>query len=165
MTDQPPPAAPPSAVEQELLELLAGLTDAQWSTKANMDWTVKDVVAHLVGWEKEAAAVLPEQWEAKSPAWFLETSDYAAFNKNSVENYRHFSGARLLEEWRRWRGELSLQVERIGAENLRSRPDLFDWVFSADRLAADERGEVGHYVEHLRQIKRALGVGGDEASK
>lgn len=131
----------------DLLAYCRTLKPEDWSKSVNGKWTVKDIVAHLVGWEREVALELPKAWSGKKQPWFMADSNYDDFNATSVNYYKNYSPEELLAEWEKWQKAINVQVERIGEENLRQQPD-FGWVF--------DDGEDGHYGKHYRQIQRAV---------
>lgn len=132
---------------KEFLELLKDLKSEDWKIKIK-NKTIKDIVAHMVGWEKECAEQLDEVWETQEEPWFLKTDDYDDFNKKSMEKYKDYSPEELLNEWKKLQEELEKKIIQIGEEKLRARPELFDWVF--------DEGDNSHYLEHLNQIKEAI---------
>lgn len=130
------------------LSYCESLTPEDWKKLVNETWTVRDVIAHIVGWEKEAYYELLKAWQSKKEPWFLTTEDYSDFNRRSVEEYKSFSPRQLLQEWRTWQEKLDKAIFAIGESNLRSEPELFSWVF--------DEGEGSHYKHHFEQIRRAV---------
>jgi uncharacterized protein (TIGR03083 family) len=52
-----------AAERRDLLELLGGLSDAQWNAPTLCDgWAVRDVVAHIISYEGAGAAALAKQF-------------------------------------------------------------------------------------------------------
>ena len=123
------------------------LSPDDWSKKVTKSWTVKDVVAHMVGWEKEAAKAFKPAWVKGIRPWFLDTSDFAEFNAESVKKYRHYSPVQLLEEWVKCQGTIDGLIEKVGKDNIAQRKD-FEWVF--------DEGADSHYDYHLKQIQEVL---------
>lgn len=117
-------------------------------------WTVKDVVAHMVAWEKAEVKAVRLTWRDKKwPEWF--TGDYDNFNSKAVEFYKHYSPEALMDEWARWQARVQEEVENIGIENIQSRPDLFAWVFEG--IDDDQMdGSESHYKHHYNQIKHVV---------
>lgn len=134
--------------DTDFFSYLKTLEPEDWHRMATDAWTVKDVVAHMVSWEKEAAAVIQSAWDRKEPPWFMKTDDYDEFNRKSVLSYKNYTPAQLVEEWERWQKKVEEEIERVGEYNLKTRPDLFGWLF--------EPGDGSHYEHHYRQVKRAI---------
>lgn len=131
------------------MKLLESLNEDDWKIKVNSDWTIKDVISHLVGWEREAVKALEEEWKTKEKPLFLLTEDFNEFNKKNVEHYKRYNSRELLDEWKKLQNILDEKINEIGEENLRKEPELYDWVF--------DEGEENHYKEHYEQIKKVLG--------
>lgn len=101
------------------INYLQKLSDDDLTQKVSMVWTVKDVVAHMVGWERECAIILPWAWKSKEVLWFMKTNDYDEFNAENVEEYKDYTIKDLLAEWRSWQGVLDEEIAKIGEEKLR----------------------------------------------
>ncbi len=134
--------------DDDFYRLLESLTDNEWNTRVDDMWTVKNVVAHLVGWEEELSKLLPQIWKNQEKPWFTETNNWDELNEKSTDKFKGFTPRQLLDEWYKWQGKLMKEAEKIGENNMRSRPDLFGWWF--------EEGEESHYQTHYKQIRKAL---------
>lgn len=132
------------------MRFLASLTESQWQTKVNDDWTVKDVIAHLVGWAYEVAGVLPTVWETGEEPWFCKTDDYDEFNDGNVKRCKDMSPEEVLAEYSRSEEVVQREIDKIGESRLREQPGKCRWVF--------DEGPNSHWINHLRQIKKALGI-------
>jgi len=134
--------------ETDFIAYLKTLKPEDWDKKVTDQWAVKDVVAHMVGWEKEAARIIKSIWEKKKIPWFYKTDDYDNFNKKAVEYYKEYKPNELIEEWEKWQSKVDKEISRIGEDKLRARPDLFGWLF--------EEGSNSHANEHYQQIKNVI---------
>jgi len=144
----------------DFISYLKILKPEDWHKMATSKWTVKDVVAHMVGWEKRDAEVIPIFWQTKKrEPWMSTNSEYDKFNAESLEYYKDYSPEQLISEWEMWQKKISEEIDKIGYTNIKSRPDLFDW------LLEDEDKENNnytltdggtHYEHHLKQIKAAV---------
>ncbi len=132
----------------DFIPSLQTLKPEDWNKKVTDKWTVKDVVAHMVGWEKGDVEVIRMTWKTKKVPWFYETHDYDDFNRNAVEFYKNYTPQELIKEWEKWQNKVQEEINRIGEYKMKTRPDLFGWLF--------EEGENTHYNYHYRQIKNAL---------
>lgn len=130
------------------IQYLKTLKPEDWQKKVNEKWTVKDLVSHMVGWEKEDVAVLRVTWKNKKQPWFYDTDNFEDFNRKSVEYYKNYTPQQLILEWEYWQHEIKMAMIEIGEDNLMYRYDLFSWLFRED--------EDGHYVHHLKQIKAVV---------
>jgi hypothetical protein len=132
----------------EPIKFLKNLSPNKWATKVNDHWTIKDVVAHLIGWDEEAVRVIPEVLVSDKDPWFLNVGNYDEFNKKSVLKYEKLRPNELLNKLQEVENILNKVIEKYGAENLKHRSG-FKWMF--------EENEESHSMHHLRQIKKALG--------
>ncbi|MDO8340608.1 MAG: DinB family protein [Candidatus Woesebacteria bacterium] len=134
---------------ENFLKYLKNLTNKEWGTKVTDGWTIKEEIAHLIGWEKEAAKELPIAWKKHRRPWFMENNDdFARFNAKNTTEYKEFTPRQLIIEWKKWQKVFEDEISKIGEDKLRADYDFFEWVF-------DESGQ-GHYLEHFNQIKKAL---------
>jgi len=133
--------------ETRFITLIKSLKPEDWNKKATEKWSVKDVVAHMVGWEREDSDVIRLTWENKERPWFMKTEDYNEFNKKWVEYYRNYTSQELIQELETWQKTVQAEIDSIGEENLKTRLDLFKWLFND--------GEDNHYNHHYRQIMAA----------
>ncbi len=143
--------------ESDLISFLHALSLADWQIKVTNLWTVKDVVAHLVGWTRGDPATIRKAWATKQQPWFYQTDDYDEFNRRNVDFYRPYSPARLLNEWVKWRQRVDKTITRIGPGQLQARSDLFRWLFDYEPNS--------HEKIHLKQIKRAIKTAHDLAGR
>lgn len=136
---------------QDFISYLKTLKPEDWTKQATSKWTVKDVVAHLVGWERKDPQEIRKAWETKELPWWETTSDFDEFNRESVEHYKSASPLQLIEEWMRWSEKVQREVKRIGEENLRQYPHLFRWLFEGEGSKGSK-----HNKHHYDQIRRAV---------
>ena len=124
---------------------------------ATTKWTVKDVVAHMVGWERGDAETIKQCWETKNQPWWkgVDKSSDDAFNAKWVEFYKDYTPEQLIIEWETWQCKVREIISQIGEQNLKTRMDLFAWLFEGvDDNRSD--GKSSHYKHHYQQIKEAL---------
>ena len=140
----------------DFISYLKTLKPEDWNKMATPKWTVKDVVAHMVGWERGDVEEIIRIWETKQPPWWKDNPNYDEFNAKWVEFYKNYTPEQLIAEWEMWQKKVSEEIKKIGYENIKSRPDLFDWLIEdGDNYTLYEEGS--HYKHHLKQIKKALG--------
>ncbi|HUY69876.1 MAG TPA: maleylpyruvate isomerase N-terminal domain-containing protein [Candidatus Tyrphobacter sp.] len=140
------------------ISYLKTLRPDDWDVKVTSKWTVKDVVAHMVGWEKRSAEVIKITWETKRlPRWMTSSEEYDDFNRKNIEYYRNRTPADLISEWESWQEKIQEEIDRIGEDNLKSRSDLFGWFFGKEKgNRPEDYTNKNHYEHHYRQIRKAL---------
>jgi hypothetical protein len=134
-------------VTREFISYLENLSAEDWSKKVNKNWTVKDMVAHLVGWAREVDKELPLAWKSRTVLWFMKVRDenFTNFNRKQVKYYADYTPKELLEEWKKWGAVFDLEVKAIGEEKLR-KEKRYEWVF-------DEEDD-NHELWHFNQVKK-----------
>ena len=130
----------------DVISFFRNLKSEDWEKPVTKLWRVKDVLAHLVGWEREIAQELPRAWENSENPWFVDTDNYDNFNAEIYEEYKDFSPAQLLAELKEWQDALSEEIEKIGEDDLRES-NYSKWIF-------DEGDE--HSGHHIKQVRFAL---------
>jgi len=137
-------------ITKDFFQFLENLKPEDWNKKINDKWTIKDVVAHLVAWERECAICLPAAWGKKENPWFIKTDNYDEFNERAIQMYKDYSPEELLSEWKKWQDILEKEAKKIGENSLRSAQFglTFDWFF--------DEGENNHYLEHFNEIKKVF---------
>ncbi|MFZ2569555.1 MAG: hypothetical protein WAX44_03035 [Minisyncoccia bacterium] len=131
----------------DFISYLKTLNSDDWNKMVTSKWTVKDVVAHMIGWEKGDVSVIINSWETKQPPWWKLKNEDDEFNAKSVEFYKGFSPKKLIKEWEKWQRKVREVVDDIGEEKLKTRMDLFAWLFEGIN---DDRpdGKASHYKHH-----------------
>ena len=103
-------------------------------------WTFKEMVAHIVGWEKEVAVRFIE---------FIRGStedvnyDINSFNKNSVDSRQLQTWQETVYELQEAQTDLQEIISKIGEDDLRVEKRFQLWVNVLIR----------HYKQHLKQLK------------
>jgi hypothetical protein len=134
--------------EINFISYLKSLKPEDWNKKVTDKWTVKEVVAHMIGWERGDPEIIKSTWKTKQAPWFTKTKDYDDFNQKNIEYYKNYKPAELIEEWEKWQQKVKEETEHIGKDKLKTRLDLFGWLFNT--------GENNHYNLHYQQIKSAV---------
>ncbi len=132
----------------DFIEYLKSLKPKDWEVKISDKWTVKDVVAHLVGWEKEVTNTLDESIKTGEQPWFMKQENWDKFNRQNTDFYIDHTPGELLNEWQMWQDRLETKIKEWGEQELRCNKDM-DYLF--------DEGEDSHYKHHWEQIKKVLG--------
>lgn len=110
------PSVPMVRQRRRLASALAALPDDAWSVASRCEgWSVRDVIAHLVGtnqyWTISITSAL-----AGSPTRFLESFDPVATPAAMVESVRAKSAAEVLQEYVDSTDALAAAVDGLGAD-------------------------------------------------
>jgi len=131
----------------DVISFFRNLKSEDWEKPVTKLWRVKDVLAHLVGWEREIVQELPRTWENSENPWFVDTDNYDNFNAKIYEEYKDFSPPQLLAELKEWQDALSEEIEKIGEDDIR-QSNYSEWVFN--------EGREPHFEHHINQVRQAL---------
>ncbi|MCX6813255.1 MAG: hypothetical protein NTV77_02075 [Candidatus Azambacteria bacterium] len=131
----------------DIITFFRDIKESDWDVPITKKWRVKDVLSHLVGWERECAQELPKVFETGNEPWFMLTDDYDDFNERIFQEFKNCSSEALISELEKWQGALEKEIQTIGEERIRQRPHM-DWVF--------DEGDEPHFEHHIKQIKKAL---------
>ena len=140
----------------DFISYLKTLEPEDWGKMATPKWTVKDVIAHMVGWEKRDAEIITIFWKTKKrEPWMSTREEWDEFNRKEVERYKNYTPQQLIDEWQMWQKKVSEEIRNIGYQNIKSHPDLFDWILEDEgHYTLNEGGS--HYEHHYAQIKKAI---------
>lgn len=134
---------------RKVIEYFEKLPEEKWEVAVGSNWNIKDVVAHLIAWNYEAASEIERVYEEGGEPWFMGTDKVDEFNANAVQKYTDFSPEELVAELKKSDIEVEKAIEKCGEDNLRNRP-AFKWLFESDT-------KKPHAVKHLDKIKETLG--------
>lgn len=140
-----------------LLELIGGL-DAATIERPHLlgSWSIKDMLAHLAGWQTWMAKVYPYRLDhGEMPADMRVTPDgIDEWNRRFVEQYREQPAAKVLAELAEGQRSLLLFAVNLGATRL-AAPD--PWPDSDSSIEGYlRRFQVEHDHQHRRQVEQAL---------
>lgn len=106
-------------------------------------WSPKNVLSHIVGWDKEVAKKFKEFIVNPDAD---DEYDIDAFNAKSVAERKDKSWNDVMDEFKRVQVELSKVVNDLSEDNINSDPRFIEWV------------EVltGHYDHHRIKLEQLL---------
>jgi len=128
-------------------DFFKNLKESDWRIPVTKKWKVKDVLSHLIGWERECAKELVKVFETRSKPWFMATDNYDEFNEKIYQEFKDYSPRVLISELEKWQGILEDGIKKFGEDKIRQMSDM-GWVF--------DEGDDPHFEHHLSQIKKAL---------
>ncbi|HJR45985.1 MAG TPA: maleylpyruvate isomerase family mycothiol-dependent enzyme [Actinomycetota bacterium] len=175
----PAPAAPLTRAEgvalmtaqyDALLDLLRSLSDDEWNTVTECTpWTVKDVVAHLIGWA-EAFTSFSEMGHQVS-ATVKRRSEFGnlldAQNQVQVDDRAQMSAAEVLHRWEEMAPRFARQRTRFGLVG-KVLPLYVPGLFGFTNMAylfvtIFNRDAFMHRIDISRALGRDPQLGGPEA--
>ena len=131
-------------------EMRAALASAGPGTAANPDWSVKELVAHLAGWDAVTRDALIGH-AASAPAAAPARDGINPYNARSVAARRGLTYDETLEDWERTREELRQALATLPADKLAEKL-VFPWgpKGAVARLVAII---AGHEQEHAHELR------------
>ena len=130
---------------QNLREAIDGLDDEQLSRVWFGTWSAKDIVAHVLGWEREMTGALERMARGERPT--PEGVDYSnvdEWNAKFAHDMTAISPQTVLATWR--------QVHMTYMKAAKSVPDdRYGEGKTVNRLL--EASGFGHYREHAPQVR------------
>ncbi len=131
-----------SSVEEEFTKVIDSFNAKVRDQKiAEGSWSVKDILAHIVGWEDEVL----KQFQA-----FLvnpdvdDTYDIDSFNESSVSSRKNKTWNEIIEELKSTQEELSAFISTLSQKDIDAEDRFSEWVEVL----------IDHYKHHTMQLKQ-----------
>ncbi len=152
--------------EREKLDrALTGLTDAEMEMPGVCgDWSVKDILAHLVDWEQRCLGWYQDGLRGevpKTPDENFNWRELPALNQAINEKYQNWPLEEVWQAYQHTYQETISKLEQITAEELFS-PKVYEW--TGNNLLRDyiNSATASHYrwaSKLIRTFSRSLGKG------
>ena len=146
---------------QDWEELLASLSEQEVTAPSfDLDWSIKDVVAHLWAWQQISAARMEaglHDREPEYPKWIVNSienwdEDAGRVNALTFERYHQKPWTEIQQIWRDGYLRLLELGEAISERNLLDG-DRFAWLRGYS-LAAVLISSYEHHQEHLEKLTK-----------
>ena len=144
-------------------ELLARLSEEQITTPHfDLNWSIKDVMAHLWAWQQISIARLDagvQDREPEFPKWIVDSvenweEDVDRVNALTFETQHTKSWSEIYENWRNGFLKLLRLGSQISERNLIDG-DRYTWL-KGYNLAAILIASYDHHQEHLEKLLASL---------
>ena len=117
-------------------------------------WTPRDVVAHLVGWNRFMIQACRSILAGEPPDYYLDApNDYANIDAALVAHYSSRTRDHLLRELEASVAELTAYVGGLNAGELTARRGVVHHSGEPATVEKSLRSLAGDYEEHARQIE------------
>lgn len=139
---------------ERLLLLLQVLPDELLSDPGIMeDWSVTDVLTHLIAWESELVTCLMNLDQGKKPARMLAAiADVDGYNARRFEENKGRSLDRVLDDLKSVRVQLEEWLSRFSDRDLNDA-DRYKWSEGVVLSQIIEANSFGHEGEHLPDLE------------
>ncbi len=129
------------SLQDEFIRIVQSL-DKSIATKPGVcgEWSAREVVAHLSGWDKEVM----RQFDL-----FLDGLDKAIehdideFNKQSVKEREHLSWNDTINELKKAHQQFYRKAKSIPEAEISNNDEYRDWM----------EVQIEHYIHHIKQLK------------
>ena len=141
---------------QKLEEMLARLDQAQMTEPGvEGEWSVKDILAHLVTWEGRMVRWLGEAQRGQVPHVPATWDDIHQLNAQSYQEQQDRPLENVLSDFQRSYHEALTTVEAFPEEDLVD-PDRFEWRKGQPLWVMVAANTFWHYKEHAESIQAWL---------
>ena len=128
-----------------LLAATKGLDERAMTTVFYGTWSVKDIIAHIAGWQHQMTGAMERMARGEKPtAEGVDYSDSDAWNASFAAAMRTQSATTVVADFQQSFATYKRAAEAIGA-------DRYGEGKTVNRLI--ETSGYGHYREHLPEIK------------
>jgi hypothetical protein len=133
-----------------LRQAIDGLDEAAMSRVWFGDWGVKDIVAHVAGWEREMSAALERMARGERPTpEGVDYSDSDAWNAGFALSMRNIPAPTVIASWQQTHANYVKAANAVGSDRYGTKED--GTPMTVNRLL--ETSGYGHYKEHAAQIR------------
>ena len=141
-----------------LLELLEQLPEYAYRQPGAMgDWTVTDVLAHLVAWESELITCLMKLDQGKKPKRMLAAiADVDGYNERTYLENRDRDLDRIFDDLQSVRVQLEEWLPRFSTRDLTDEK-RYKWSDGIALWQIIEANTFGHEAEHLPELESYVG--------
>ncbi len=136
----------------ELNELWSGVGENALTQRPGpqVDWSVKDLMAHLAYWEQTIADCIRQAMHGESPNWDV---DVDAENARLLALTEGRSLAQVRQDFQTSLEAVRLLLDDLTEEDF-SSPERFDWLHGNPAWMTLADNSFQHYAEHLPDLRR-----------
>jgi hypothetical protein len=142
-------------VRHAILELASSLAPEQREEVYLGTWSVREMLAHLAGWDAANLRAAGEVQGGELPSFYQHTGkDWSQYNALLVEQYSREDCEELLDLVRSAQQELLAELEALPAEELYRDCSLRakGWMVTIARLLEAELKDEKEHLEQLRMF-------------
>lgn len=149
-----------STLNQErtiLVDAIQGLPNSVLNQKGLVgEWSIKNVLTHLNGWERIVVQILPERLATGVTPKIISdmNADEDGWNARQVNSSEHMTPQEQLAQFQQTRQELLRLIHDIGEEGLQRQHPWPSWQGTVAEYILDAIG--GHEREHRDAVLTAI---------
>lgn len=151
-------------------QLLSGLSEGRITApQPDSNWSIKDVIAHLMAWQQVSIARLEAaqlEGDPVLPGWLVgldpeSEADLEGFNARIYETYREQPWSRVHQKWRDGFLRFLILGQQIPENNLMDT-EKYPWLKGCALFAVLQGSYEHHHDEHLEPLLAWLGPHGNK---
>jgi hypothetical protein len=149
-----------STLNQErtiLADAIQGLPDSVLNQKGLVgEWSIKNVLAHLNGWERIVVQIFPERLATGVTPKIISdmNADEDGWNARQVNSSEHMTPQEQMAQFQQTRQELLRLIHDIGEEGLQQQHPWSSWQGTVAEYILEAIG--GHELEHRDAVLTAI---------
>jgi hypothetical protein len=156
-------------IEREALdEILVGLDETQLLKPSFAgNWSVKDILAHILAWEKRMVKWIEEAQRGETPKMLptgMTWDDLDLWNEQTYLENRDIPLSNVLSDYRSHFTQVWKTVEGL-SENELLDPDRFEWRDGKPLWQIISANTHWHYADHRQQIAAWIKESNEEKEK
>ena len=138
----------------ELLELLEPIPDKNLIEAGFIgDWSIADVLTHIIAWESELVTLFMQIDRGKKPdKWLRAVQDIEGYNAQRYLENRGRELGRIFDDLQGVRLQLEGWLEEFDDDQLND-PNRFDWANGRPLWLIIKESSFGHEAEHIKSMK------------
>ncbi len=133
-------------------EVIRALPEGLFLAKID-DWAARDVVAHLVGWNRRMIQACQDILAGRTPDYYADAPDYRTINAGYVTRYASTSREALLHELAAGLEELAAYVSALDPAEWETSHGVKHYRGAPATVAGTLASLAGDYAQHARQIR------------
>jgi hypothetical protein len=120
-------------------------------------WSPRDVVAHLIGWNRQMIEASAAILRGDTPAYYVDApNDYCNINAGFVNQFSSRSKAELLDELKFSMKDFEQYINSLDQDELTASHGVVHYSGRPATVVGIINSLTGDYREHLRQINEWL---------
>jgi hypothetical protein len=140
-------------------EVIRALPEELYLAKID-DWTPRDVVAHLVGWNRRMIVACQDILAGRTPDYYADApNDYRTINSGYVARHASASREALLGELAAGLEELATYVSALEPSEWKASHGVKHYRGAPATVAGTLASLAGDYAHHAQQIREWQGAG------
>lgn len=146
-----------SDARQVILGQVAALSPVEQDEVFLGEWSVKDLLVHLIGWDITYVAAVQDLTAGELPSFYSAyDADWATYNRNLVREYKRDDWSKLLVAVRDSHDKLMSTLQAIPEEDY-ERDFGARYAGTSVTIARLVQAEIKDEREHSKQIREWIG--------